>query len=248
VITADAHKAIAKGYMAAFFRQYLRNETQWAGIFKGEWAPAAIAIADPRTKIYTQYEDTAVRTIDDFEGAHTATSWQTSTIGAAVAHSGLPAAPVEAKLNAIDSHSPHVTAGLKLRWDNVGDSLTYAVPIGQRDVSTFEALSFRVTQVVNSASNSNGQAQDLRVTLTDGNGNSRAIRVSKIAEIPWPDMRDIDMYRKSAMCTIRIPMKSYTIKCLNIAAVDITNVVTLTFDFSEFATGEIEIDSLQFTA
>jgi len=248
VITADAHKAIAKGYMAAFFRQYLRGETQWAGIFKGEWMPAAIGIADARTRIYMQYEDTTVRTIDDFEGAHTATSWQTSTIGGTVSQSGLPATPVENKLNTIDTHSPHVTSGLKVRWDGLGDSLNYTLPPGQRDVSMFEALSFRVTQVVNSASNPNGQAQDMRVTLTDGNGNSRAIRVSKIAEIPWPDMRDIDMYRKSAMCTIRIPMKAYTIKCLNIVAVDIANVVTLTFDFSEVATGEIEIDSVQFTA
>jgi hypothetical protein len=248
VITADAHKAIAKGYMTAFYRQYLRAENQWAGIFKGEWVPAAITIADPRTKIYMQYEDTTVRTIDDFEGVHTATSWQTSAIGGTVTQSGLPATPVENKLNTIDTHSPHVTSGLKLRWDNVGDSLTYAVPAGQRDVSPFEALSFRITQVVNSASNPIGQAQDVRATLTDGNGNSRGIRVSKIAEIPWPDMRDIDIYRKSAMCTIRIPMRSYTIKCLNIAAVDITNVTSLTFDFSEIATGEIEIDSVQFTA
>jgi len=250
VITADAHKAIAKGYMAAFFRQYLRSETQWTGIFKGEWIPASITIADPTTKIYTQYEDTSgnLRTIDDFEGAHTGTSWQTSTIGGAVSQSGLPATPNENQLNSIDSHSPHVTSGLMLTWNNVGDSLTFDVPMGQRDVSGFEALSFRVTQVVNSASNPNGQAQDLRVTLTDGNGNSRAIRVSKIAEIPWPDMRDIDMYRKSAMCTIRIPMRSYTIKCLNIIAVDITNVVSVKFDFSEVATGQIAIDSVQFTA
>jgi hypothetical protein len=189
-----------------------------------------------------------VRTIDDFEGAHTGTSWQTSTIGGAVSQSGLPATPNENRLNSIDNHSPHVTSGLMLTWNSVGDALTFDVPMGQRDVSGFEALSFRVTQVVNSASNPNGQAQDLRVTLTDGNGNSRAIRVSKIAEIPWPDMRDIDMYRKSAMCTIRIPMRSYTIRCLNIIAVDITNVVSVKFDFSEVATGQIAIDSVQFTA
>jgi hypothetical protein len=250
VITVDAHHAIAKGYMAAFFRQYLRGETQWAGIFKGEWVPAAITIADPTTKIYMQYEDTPanVRTIDDFEGAHTGTSWQTSTIGGGVTQSGLPATPNENQLNAIDTHSPHVTSGLMLTWNSVGDSLSFDVPVGQRDVSGFEALSFRATQVVNSASNPNGQAQDLRVTLTDGNGNSRAIRVSKIAEIPWPDMRDFDWYRKSALCTIRIPMRSYTIKCLNIIAVDITNVVSVTFDFSEVATGQIAIDSVQFTA
>ena len=247
VISANSHQLIAKGYMTAFFRQHLKGETQWEGIFRGEWIPASVSASDPGMKIYTQYEDTSVETVDDFEGVHTATSWQSSTIGGAVSQSGLPVTPQENDLRSMDSQSPHLTAGLSLRWDNTTDSLDYSIPAGQRDVSGFQAVSFRVSQRVNSASNPVNQAQDLRLTLTDGGGHSRAIRISKLAEIPYPYVRGVASLVKSAMCTIRIPLAAYHIHCFNVDQVDLTDVTTLSFQFAEKVTGEIEIDSIQFT-
>ena len=247
VISANSHQLIAKGYMTAFFRQHLKSETQWAGIFRGEWVPASVTASDANMKIYTQYEDTTVRTVDDFEGAHTATSWQTSTIGGTVSQLGLPATPQENDLRTMDSQSPHLTAGLGLRWDSTTDSLDYTIPAGQKDVSGFQAVSFRVSQRVNSVSNPVNQVQDLRLTLTDGGGHSRAIRVSKLTEIPYPYVRGVASLVKSAMCTIRIPLSAYHIHCFNVDQVDLTNVTTLSFQFSEKVTGEIEIDSIQFT-
>jgi hypothetical protein len=247
VLSANSHQLIAKGYMTAFFRQCLKQETQWSGIFRGEWIPAAVQASDANMKIYTQYEDTTVRTVDDFEGVHSATSWQTSTIGGAVTQSGLPAAPQENDLRTMDAHSPHLAAGLSVRWDSTTDTIDYAIPAGQRDISGFQAVSFRISQKVASASNPANQAQDLRVTLTDGGGHSRAIRVSKLKEIPYPYQRGIASLVKSALCTIRIPLAAYHIHCLNVDQVDLTDVTTLSFQFAEKTTGEIEIDSLQFT-
>jgi hypothetical protein len=247
VLTADAHQKIAKGYMTAFYRQHLRAETQWEGIFRGEWVPAAVQAADANMKIYPQYEDTTVRTIDNFEGPHSGSSWQTSTIGAAVVPAGLPATPQENDLRTMDGHSPHQTAGLLLRWDNLADSLRFDVPAGQRDVHTFAALSFRITQRVDSASNPANQTQDLRLTLIDAASKSRAIRISKLTEIPYPDVRGNNFLTKSALRTIRIPLSIYAIKCLGVDEVDLTNIVSVTFEFLEKATGEIEIDSVQFT-
>jgi hypothetical protein len=247
VISANSHQLIAKGYMTAFFRQHLSAQPQWADLFKGEWIPASVSASDANMKIYTQYEDTTVRTVDDFEGAHTATSWQTSTLGSGVSQSGLPAAPQENDLRTIDAQSPHLTAGLVLRWDNTTDTLDYAIPAGQRDVSGFQAVSFRISQRVNSASNPVNQVQDLRLTLTDGGGHSRAIRVSKLTEIPYPYVRGVPSLVKSAMRTIRIPLSAYHIHCLNVDQVDLTDVTALSFQFVEKATGEIEIDSIQFT-
>jgi hypothetical protein len=250
VVSAATHRAIAKGYMAGFFRQHLMAEMQFGGIFRGEWVPAAVSVSAPTMKIYTQYEDMVVRTVDNFEGAHSATSWQASTIDAAagaVTATGLPASPVEDELRNVDVHSPHLTGGLVLRWDTIGDAIEFRVPAGQRDVSAFAALSFRVSQRVNSASNPAGQAQDLRAVLTDGGGHSREIRVSKIAEIPAPFVRGYDYYTKSAMNTVRIPLGTYHIHCLNVDQVDLTDVVSVGFRFSEKPTGELEIDSVQFT-
>jgi hypothetical protein len=186
--------------------------------------------------------------VDDFEGAHTATSWASSTIGDAVTQTGLPATPVENNLRSVDLHSPHQTAGLVLAWDSNGDALSFAVPAGQRDVSAFAAISFRIGQRANSGSNPAGQPQDLRLTLTDGGDKSRAIRISKFTTIPYPEVRGVATYTKSAMQTVRIPLASYTIKCLNIDPVDLTDVVSVALQFDEKPTGEIEIDSVEFTA
>jgi hypothetical protein len=57
-----------------------------------------------------------------------------------------------------------------------------------------------------------------------------------------------DGLTKSALRTVRVPLSVYAIKCLGVDQVDLTNVVSLEFDFSEKPTGEIEIDSVQFTS
>jgi hypothetical protein len=248
VLSADSHHKIAMGYMAAFFRQHLRGEMQWDGVFKGEWMPAAVQASDASMRIYVQYEHPAARNIDTFEGPHSATSWQTSTLGGAVVATGLPVTPQEGDLRSMDGHSPHATAGLLLRWDSTADSLRYDIPAGQRDFSSFEALSFRITQRVNSASNPAAQPQDLRVSLTDGGGHSRQIRVSKLTDIPYPDVRGFDVFTKSAMRTVRIPLTAYTIRCLGIDEVTLTDIVNVTFDFLETPAGEIEIDNVAVTA
>jgi len=249
VITADAHQKIAKGYMSAFFRRFLKNEAQWTGMFRGEWVPVAAASADSKAKFYVQYQHPNARTVDDFEGAHGSTTWQTSTIGAAVDDdNSLPADPVENQLASIDPHSPHDTAGLLLRWDGTADHLRFLVPNAQKDVTGYTALQFRITQKVNSASNPAGMSQDLRVSLTDAANQTRAIMVSKFGEVPFPDTRYYDQYTKSAMRTVRIPLSAFRILCLTLAEVDLTNVVNVAFEFSEKAMGEIEIDSVQFTA
>jgi hypothetical protein len=246
VLSVTSHHNVAMGYMTAFFRQYLRNETQWEGLFKGEWIPAAVQASDADMRIYVQYEDTTVRTVDDFEGAHTATSWSSSTIGGAVTQTGLPSTPQENDLRIIDPQSPHLTGGLAIQWDNIGDKLHYDIPPGQRDVHAFSAVSFRITQRVGSASNPAGMPQDLRLTLTDGTGHSRAIRVSKLTDIPFPDVRGNSL-TKSALRTVRIPTAVFYIHCFNVDQVDLTDVVSLDFEFEERPTGEIEIDSVQFT-
>lgn len=247
VLPADTHEKAAKGYMTAFFRQHLRGETQWEGLFRGEWVPAAVQASDPNFKVYPQYEDTTVRTVDDFEGAHSATSWQTSTLGGAVTQVGLPATPQENDLRTLDPHSPHHTAGVALRWDTPTDRFRYDVPAGQRDVHAFAALSFRVTQRVDSPSNPANLPQDLRVTLTDGGGKSRAIRVSKLTDIPYPDVRGHNVYTKSALRTVRVPLGCYTIKCLGVDSLNLADVVRVAFEFDEKPAGEIQIDSVQFT-
>lgn len=248
LISAPAHRTVATGYMTGFFRQHLLGESQWEGIFTGEWVPAAVEAADGGSvELYLQYGDVARREVDNFEETHTPTSWQTSTIGGTVSDDGtLPTDPQEDELYDLDNHSPHDTSGLLLRWDDTTDRTRFEVPADDSDVSGYDAVSFRVTQTVGSASNPTGE-QDLYLTLTDGSGTTRSAKVSKFGAIPPPHERHYSQYTKSAMTTVRIPLSAFTIKVAGAEPIDTEEVASLTFDYNANATGEIEIDSVEFT-
>ncbi len=243
-------KTFPPAYMNAFFRQYLMGDLRWEGIFKGEWKPASVAVTG--AEYYVQYRNTVRRTVDDMEEA--ALNWQVSTIGGNVSHGGtLPADPAENRFHheaatpGLDPKSPHDSNGMQFKWDNNTDSLVFDIPPGQRDVSGFSAISFRVTQKADSTSNPANQPQNLRLALKDSANNERAVRVSPFGTIPFPDQRSNAALVKSALTTVRIPLKSFSIVCAGMVQVNLTNVVSLSFKFSEAPAGEIAIDDLEFT-
>lgn len=139
-INVDAHHAIAKAYMTAYFRQQLLGDAQFQELFRGEWVPPSVATADGgKAKLLSQYRDAPAnrKTIDEFEEAHTSTSWQTSTIGANVSQTGLFATPNENFLYVADNvHSPHETSGLTARWDGLGDAVDFLLPVTKSALCT----------------------------------------------------------------------------------------------------------------
>ena len=241
-------QAFTKAYMNAFYRWHLKNEPIWTGMFAGEWTPGSVSSTG--AKFYIQYRDPTNDVIDDFEDA---INWQTSSAGGTVSHGAtLPVDPSEGKMSAaviagLDPKSPHDTQGLKVRWDDAGDKLLFTVPPAHTDVSGFSVLSFRVTQKVDSASNPANQSQNFRAGLRDAIGNERFVRVSPFYDIPYPDHRPNHSHSKSAMLTVRIPLKSYRIVCAGMDQVDLTQITELSFLFSEKAAGEIEIDNVEFS-
>ncbi len=182
-LSTDDQQAVLLAYSNAFFRANLLNEPDWEGMFTGEWRPPSVN--STAAKIYFQYRHTNRRVVDNFEGAHTATSWQTSTIGGAVDQTGLPSSPVETQLYPQDVQSPHDTGGLRLAWDGAGDRLSADVPPGQRNVSAFAVISVRVGQVVGSSLNPAGP-QNFRLTLRDSAGKERSIRAGAFGTVPVP--------------------------------------------------------------
>lgn len=243
-------QAFTKAYMNAFYRWHLMNESQWTGMFAGEWTPGSVSSTGAR--FYMQYQDTTTEIVDEFEGP---VNWQASTIGGTVGHAGtLPVDPSEDKMSAavitgLDAKSPHDTQGLKVEWNSAGDRLEFSIPTSHKDVSAFSVLSFRVTQKVDSALNPANQAQNFRVGLTDDSTppRERFIRVSPFYEIPFPDHRPNHSHTKSALTTVRIPLKSYRVVCAGLPQVDLTDITKLTFLFADKATGEIEIDNIEFS-
>jgi hypothetical protein len=256
-ISATAHHAIAQAYMTAYFRQQLLNDPQYEELFRGEWVPPSVAVADGgKAKVFSQYRDAPAnrKTVDEFEEAHTATSWQASTIGGGVSQVGLVANPTENFLYLADNvASPHETSGLVTRWDNSGDALEFAVPAAHQNISTFKTLSFRVTQKYDTSGTINplNADQDFYVALVDAGGKERALRVSKFGPVPYPHVRGNGWFGpvvKSALCTIRIPLHAFMIECAGAQRVDLTQVTKIAFRYQFVPTGEVEIDDLELTA
>lgn len=243
---ADQRK-ITLAYMNAFFRTYLLADTRWEGMFMGEWQPPSVSAAG--TKLFVQTRQPGQRVVDDFESAP---PWSSSSIGGSVTQTGLPANPSEGRLHhdpatpGIDPKSPDDSNGQRLRWSG-GGRLEWAIPPGQRDVSSFSAVAVRIGQTADSANNPLNQPQNLRVALKDGTGNERAVRVGAFAVLPYPDVRLDNSVTKSALSTVRIPLDSYTIVCAGQPKVDLTNVVALALTFAETATGEVNVEDLEFT-
>lgn len=184
--------------------------------------------------------------VDNFEGSHSAISWKTSTINEPVDDGNtLPIDPEENTMVLLDNKSPHDTAGCLLRWDGTSDLLRFELGT-PRNVENFAAISVRISQKVDSTVNPAG-AQDLYFALKDQSGNSRDIKVSKFVEIPAPHVRANNDLTKSAMNSVRIPLHAYTIKAAGVSSVNLQQVTEVALKFAAEITGEIEIDSVEFT-
>ena len=57
----------------------------------------------------------------------------------------------------------------------------------------------------------------------------------------------MSQYTVSALSTIRIPLHVYRTEVINTQKVDLTQIVSIAFDFKAKAKGEIEIDSVEFS-
>ena len=260
VLSAGAHQAVAKAYMTAFFRQQLRGETEFEGMFRGAWAPPSVLMDGPKKiELFCQYRDEPAsrKTIDDFEGAHTTTSWQVGAIGGAVSQAGLPANPVEDFLYIADNtHSPHETSALVVRWDSAGDRLDFSLgqnPTDTLDLTDYHTLSFRVTQKYDPTGTINplNNDTDFYVLLRDLSGKERMVRVGRFNRIPYPFVRKpqwgFDVI-KSALCTVRIPLHAFTIESAGAQRVDISQVTKIAFIWQYQPHGEVELDEVEFTS
>jgi hypothetical protein len=129
-ISETAQNAVTLAYTNAFFRQHLRGETQWQGMFEGAWKPASVTSAG--VELYVQHRKPGSQTVDDFQ---TVPTWQGSSSGGVVDHGGsLPIDPREGRLvnvgptPGLDPHSPHDSKGLEIKWDGLGDRLVWTIP------------------------------------------------------------------------------------------------------------------------
>jgi len=257
ILSMTQHENLLKGYMTAFMQVHLLGRTEQNDYFTGELRIPSVSTVE----VHAQYRPPSNLTLDDFEtepALDTSSLAGNASLTGNITYANLDGPPEEDVMGTIDPHSPHQTRGLRLKWNALTATYQSEIPLvgTQRNVSARQFLSFRVTQKVAPSPNPVDQVQDLRVRLTTaGGGNSRAIRPGYFASIPYPykpeyiASKDADEgpNTKAAMKTVRIPLYAWTTKCLNIPMVDLTNVESVTFEFSHNPAGELEFDDIEFT-
>ena len=242
VISVDAHEKIVKGYMNGFFLWWLLGTDDMRDFFTGEERPHQVEWADGGTvQVDIQYEEPGGLALDRFAMG----TWQVNDLGGAVTAT-LPAVPGKGDLFALDNFSPHDHTGGLLRWDAASHLYFSDLPAGTQDLSDYDVLSFRVTQRYGSGSNPVGAVQDFLVGLTDEDGNSRLVPVSYYASIGYPYVRGINILTKSALKTVRIPLSAFTRELAGVEPVDLSEVVSVSFDFNINPAGEIEVTDIEF--
>lgn len=223
-IPAADQQRLGEAYLAAFARIHLKNETVYEDMLRGKLVFPSFA----GRKIYP------IR----HEKQHS--KLESGSAAGAVASAG-------ATVNIANSPSVHQTQAVRVGWPSNAAEVTYSIPVGQRDASSQEVLSFRVAQT-NSAANPVAGTQDFQVELIGG-GHIKATYTSRFGAIPKPyrhqyDWGSVVTIYDNVMTTVRIPLHSFI---MNKAGVTLDNVDTLRFRFTNPSQGEIYVDDIEFS-
>jgi dienelactone hydrolase len=262
-ISRPAHLDIAKGYSLGFFELFFRNQQDHQFLFKRYGRPSTVAAA---VELHHQVQDTTRKVVDDFElplldranplPPQLAANAKKNSLNLDVDQvnlatpSGLDKPLTEASLRKRDlDFFWHETVGTMIAWDTAGAK--YTTEVGGLDVSTFQVLSFRVTQRLGSALNPSpaglapGSVQDFSVSLIDSANRSASVAVSTITTIPFPYKRfEKAAENKSALKTIRIPLSAFT--AIN-GALDLKAIKTVAFELNRTPKGEVAVDDIEFS-
>jgi len=215
LIPAGDQQKIGEAYLAAYARIHLNNELVYMDMIRGK----------------LRFPSTAGRKIYPFHHEKTNSKLEDGTNMGAAAAGG-------AAVVSVNNPSVHQTAALQVGWPAGTATVTYAIPIGKRDASSFEVLSFRVAQT-NSASNPVTGDQDFVVEL-QGGGKTKSTYAINYGHIPRP----YDQRGQDVMSTIRIPLHSFI---MNNSGVTLNNVDTIVFRFMFPTQGEIYVDDIEFS-
>lgn len=218
-IAAASQQRIGEAILAGFHRVHLLGETVYEEMLRGR-------LVFPATAGYKLH---AIR----HETSH-------SKLLSGGVPAGLTAAG-GATVAAASNPVPHQTSVSRVGWSGSGAIVTYAVPVGQRDASGFEVLSFRVAQTT-SVANPTGTNQNFQIELAGG-GVTRAVYSGQFDVIP-PRYPHPEGYSHTVMTTVRVPLHSFI---MNNSGLTLNSVDTIRFRFSFPTTGDLYVDDVEFS-
>ncbi len=249
-LTAQEQRDVGLAYMAGFFRLYIGGETAMKPYFDGtEIQPASVSFADLHDAYHAPANQR--RSVANFM---TAADLTKNLLGGAVTKKGLtpfdlcggnPPEPSTCA-SAGGAQMPHTVGSafsskrglsqLRFAWSTKKSSMTNAIPSGSRDVSGFEAVSFRISQNINALQDE----RNMSVVLQDASG-----ATSSVAEKKWSDalFRPLGttggLTPKLILNTVRIPLSAFS-------GVDLTQISQVTLKFNKSKPGSVLMTDLAF--
>jgi hypothetical protein len=217
-IPAPDQQRLGETYLLAFARIHLKNEVVYEDMLRGR-------LTFPSTagyKIYPMRHEKSHSKLENGSG-----SIATASGGAAVVSVG-------------PTFSVHSTQAIRVGWTNNTAQVTYTVPTGQTNASSFQTLSFRVAQT-NAATNPVSGNQNFMVELVGG-GKTKATYVGTFGPIPKP--YDHSGTFQNVMTTIRLPLQAFI---MNNSGVTLNNIDTVRIRFTGLTQGEIYVDDIEFS-
>jgi len=219
-IPAVDQQRLGEAFLAAFTRIHLNNEVVYLDLMRGKLSFPSFA----GRKVYSYHHEKNHSKLEDGSGA-----------GAAV-----PVVAGGAVVVSANNPSVHQTKALQVSWNANTATVTYTVPMQQRDASNFEVLSFRAAQT-NANTNPMMGGQDFRIELVGG-GTTKAVYVGQFGPIPKP--YDRGGFSQNVMTTVRVPLHSFI---MNNAGVTLNNIDTVRMKFTSPSTGELYVDDIEFS-
>jgi hypothetical protein len=258
-LTAAQQRGTGLAYLSAFMRAYVGGETQFLPILTGEAPPPASA---QTTNLHVSYHAPATTGKRlDVNRLLTATNLTTNTLGGATTQSGLtphdlcggdsPQPQHCLPSTQATSRQPHTVASarsslrglsqLRTGWGAFGSSYTNDLPLGARNVSGFQALTFRVSVNFSDTRNAANTPQNFSVVLTDGAGATASVRVGDVSKALFYPPGSVGPVPKVLLNTVRVPLTSFT-------GINLTDIRSVKFNFDQTGQGALLVSDLAFSS
>jgi hypothetical protein len=251
-LTPEQQRAVGLAYIAGFFRNYIGGE-DFAAQFTGD-----VPATPSQTFVMYQAPD-LFTTRRDVNRLLTSADLLTNTLGGDVSQNGITpyelcggeapqprfCLPLER-----NSRQPHTTPSARSRntrglsqlqagWMTTAAFIENDLPRETRDVSTFRVLQFRASVNFADLRNSVGSPQNLDVVLTDRRNRSASVRVSDVSGALYYPPGEVIHVPKVLLNTIRVPLAGFK-------NIDLTDVVSVRFNFDRTNSGALLISDIAF--
>ena len=256
-LTPSQQQKVARAYISAFFRVYLKNELQFLPLVTGAAPPPASASFAEVFVSYLPPDDPALRL--DVNRLLDAGNLSLNTLGGAATQSDLdpytqcggagePPNCLQVTGSRMEPHTgdPGLSQ-LQIGWSGATAVYQNDLPAGSRDVSRFDALQFRASVNFEDTRNKKRKPQDFSVELMDGTGKTSAVEVSEVSSALYfppggtPRVSPDRLLPSLFLNGVRIPLAAFS-------GISLHDVRSIRFKFDQKPHGAIVVSDIAFVA